>query len=858
MPRQPTTSEARSGLRAPADDPGRRVPLAGGWGLWPWICLRGAGFAADRVLALAAADVDRHLDELEARCGALERARREALAACETACRHAGREELSVLRRSRRKLRSGRFPDGVGLGPEPAAALARLHRADEACRATEERLAEYLARERVRLGNALRDEARDERFREALGWQNRRALRTGIDALLRQPPGAGDAHTRQHELLVARYLQRYAVKNDTVSFFGPIGWGTAAAEGPAIEVRPGPALVSERSVCFEHWAIAALAERLARQVALRPWLRPRRLPTVRVEQTILHLPDGRRVRLSAELAWLLATCDGERTTRELARAMLAEPALGVGGEEEVYQLIERGERRGLLVWTFEIPTEDAHPENALRRQLEAIDAPALRAPALDALDELVARREAVARAAGDAGALERAMSELEATFGRLTGREATRQAGKTYAGRSLVYEDCRRDVELVIGPPVLDRIAPALRCVLTSARWFTHAVAVRFRARCEEAYEALRRETGDRAVDGARFLSRIEPSLAADQYQPSPLIRAVGEELHQRWGPLLGPLPDGGEIALRSEDLGPRVDAAFAAPGPGWPMARYHSPDLLLAAASREAIRRGEFTPVLGEIHPSCNTLLSPVLLARHPHPQLLLQAREIDVPERLIAPVMPQQSTHRAAYHSRCERDFHLEIGATRSWRPRSQVVEVSQLVVEKIDGRLLVRTRCGELRFDVVAFFEHFLVGGAGHLTILPPAARSPRVTIDALVIARECWRFAPDELTFAKPGPPERCLVEANRWARGHGIPRFVFAKVPEEPKPVYVDFHSPLYVEIFVKLVRKASAVRVTEMLPRHGENWLTDREGARYTCELRIAAVDPLPWNPTLQTALGAA
>lgn len=79
--------------------------------------------------------------------------------------------------------------------------------------------------------------------------------------------------------------------------------------------------------------------------------------------------------------------------------------------------------------------------------------------------------------------------------------------------------------------------------------------------------------------------------------------------------------------------------------------------------------------------------------------------------------------------------------------------------------------------------------------------------------------------------------------------HGLPRRVFVKVPEEPKPVYVDFESLLFVEIFAKLARKATAVLVSEMIPGLEELWLTDAEGNHYTSELRLVAVDPVGWRP---------
>jgi len=73
--------------------------------------------------------------------------------------------------------------------------------------------------------------------------------------------------------------------------------------------------------------------------------------------------------------------------------------------------------------------------------------------------------------------LDQALDALEASFTRLTGAEATRKAGATYAARTLVYEDCQRDIDIELGAPLLDALGPPLTLLLTSARWITHQAA---------------------------------------------------------------------------------------------------------------------------------------------------------------------------------------------------------------------------------------------------------------------------------------------------------------------------------------------------------------------------------------------
>ena len=78
---------------------------------------------------------------------------------------------------------------------------------------------------------------------------------------------------------------------------------------------------------------------------------------------------------------------------------------------------------------------------------------------------------------------------------------------------------------------------------------------------------------------------------------------------------------------------------------------------------------------------------------------------------------------------------------------------------------------------------------------------------------------------------------------------------FARVSFEMKPVYVDFESPVSVDVLAKFLRRGAKessemlVTVTEMLPTPRQCWLTDAEGKRYTSELRVIAVNPQPWRP---------
>jgi hypothetical protein len=71
-----------------------------------------------------------------------------------------------------------------------------------------------------------------------------------------------------------------------------------------------------------------------------------------------------------------------------------------------------------------------------------------------------------------------------------------------------------------------------------------------------------------------------------------------------------------------------------------------------------------------------------------------------------------------------------------------------------------------------------------------------------------------------------------------------------RVPVELKPTAADFRSIVLVNLFAKHIRMTQAAghtqfSLTEMLPDTDQLWLTDRQGGRYSSELRIIAYDSM-------------
>jgi hypothetical protein len=833
---------------------------AGRWGLWRTLSVRGAGFPAAGVLRLADAGCTAAADRLAVVEGEAETLRQAALEALRGERGAAGRDRLKVLAKALRRVERGE-PAAVaeGLAAATASAVGAWEAAIGSLTAERATYQAAFAAAAERLDHALRAVAADERFREAVLWQNRHAATTGVATFLRRSveEGPSSKHHRQQARMLAFYLQRYCTKNDTIGFFGPVGWARLTEGAEVITVRPGKELLAARQVYFEGWAIDAIAERLAEDEAMRPWLAPRLSPYLRREGNLYITSSGRTIELGPLSSALIAGCDGTRSARELIA--------GLGDLTEANVAVLTGmlgdfHAQGILRWGFQIPMSPT-PELSLRELLLAIGDEPLREPALALLDEMIRGRDAVTRAAGKPDELERALGDLETTFTRATGKASTRGDGQLYAGRTLVYEECLRDLDVELGAPFLAELAPALSLVLSSARWFTHYLKTSHREMFAQVYAELSAQMGSAQVDVLTFSRTALPRIVSRQPQ-----REMQNELQARWERVLALPPGERRVAYRSADLRPLVQREFAAPGPGWQKARYHSPDLLIAASSVEAIRQGDYQVVLGEVHSAMNALDRWVFFTQHPHPELLRAAIASDLPEPSIIPISPKTwrseeasaalglpvpaASGRTDTASRLAKDYFLDFSLEPSGLPSSRVLPIGELVVEPGADGLVVGPRDGSARFGIIDFYQLVMnVQTLQSFRVLPAGTYTPRVTIDKLVVTRESWALPARTLDFAQEPTGAERFAAVRRWAGRRAMPRFLYAKTPLEKKPFYIDLESPILVENFAKAIRRAAKsdpeapINVSEMLPELDRTWLPDAAGNRYTCELRMVALD---------------
>ncbi len=219
------------------------------------------------------------------------------------------------------------------------------------------------------------------------------------------------------------------------------------------------------------------------------------------------------------------------------------------------------------------------PERALRPLLDDTTG----------LDRLEAAREAVAAAPREQVAA--ALDRLDRVFEQVAGRPASRVEGDSGGGRTIAYLDCLRDLDLKLGPSVLEELRVSLPPVLYASRWW-----------CGRVFDR-----------GAELLGAIA--------RPGPLAPQLGALMGAGFGLW-------NQMADEQRELQRRWAAgdAFADWTPAWHGSRYHSADLQLAAPNADALARGDFLIVLGDFHGGDNPLAQGLFGLRHPSPGGLLR----------------------------------------------------------------------------------------------------------------------------------------------------------------------------------------------------------------------------------------
>ena len=683
-------------------------------------------------------------------------------------------------------------------------------------------------------------------FREAIAWQNPGII-AALDGVSGVIPGApSNRKHRERERTIARYWQRYCAKTETIGFYGPVCWVTLDPSAGAVRSVPGPALLRERRVFLEYWAVTEYADRIAASLAVRRWLSPVLQPQLTLRGGQVWAPAKPPVPLSRAERCVVERLDGRKPAKDIAEEAVADAASDLRKVDDVYLLLDRLVQREIVRWDFNLPV-NRECEQLLRAHMETVGDSEEKSRAIAGLDRLGAALRDVATVAANHVELPRAIARLDAEFTAITGIEPTRRSGQMYAARRIYFEEATRDVTVTIGESILKAIAKPLAVLMQAARWVSVALAAEYGRALRDIYDELSAEIGSAAVPLGEIWYLAQGLFYGASGRPADRVVA---ELARRWMELfqIGAVASEHEVRCGSDDLLVAVEQMFPACKPGWPDARLHSPDLQICAESIEAIERGDFSVVLGELHAAWATNACACAVAGHPAPGELAAALKADLGGGRIYPLLPSdwpRHSARTVFALDDADDVMLGIlpapGAVQE-----RLLPVSSVTVSDADGVLVAEAADGR-NWPLEAVFARLLSEVAVDVfKVAATGPHTPRIVIDSMVIARETWRTTVGECDLIANTKVAEAFLAARRWRRELGLPERVFVKLETEVKPLFVDFSGPLYVASFSHMLRAArtkvgndAKLVITEMLPTPDQAWLTDVDGRGYLSELRL-------------------
>lgn len=675
------------------------------------------------------------------------------------------------------------------------------------------------------------------------------------------------------------YLQRFCAKCETSSHFGPFAAGRIIPErqGVTWEYDAGLSCVAY----YAHWVTAELARQISRDHSLAHEARPRRTPFSFLAGNLLCVLDyhfearpvayqegpGRvemlpAVELSPDDRALWSACNGDRSIRELFTWWR-----DINPSEEWEQFQSRLatlERHGALILTFEIPTGSAAPLADLRALLP----PA--APASARWLHFIERathdlQEFAATHAVDAR--QRLYESLRQQAEDATGAPSTRGLGQIYADRSVLYEECQRHLhKLSIGGDLARAISHDLALyydlILLTPRHRLAAEREMLATWFHERFGTVQH------VSMATFLTVFAEDEAILEGRYTLIDASVDAIEHEINRQLLPSSSDQrAEFHLTPEAIRSAI-------------ARYHipipticNPDVMVCASSIEATRRGDFQLLVGDFHVEREIIShrswSPQTEETFPslgQDVLELCRASLGVDEEFVDVIREHISTSSSTQLVLECPDLEV-LG--RSPKPRRDVLALRDLQVHLTPVGL--RSYAPRLKrfirllypgmfawakrnaLDIFGFpqvYESLVITGRGREHL-------PRIVMDRVVLQRELWRIPTTAL--ANPvtigrrrldGGKEGEFLRAKAVQREFHLPRYGFAKISTEPKPIFVDFDAPLLARQLIRLgARSSGVVEFTELFPPHDGLWLEDVCG-RYVTEFRFALCWPGPLAAT--------
>ena len=639
---------------------------------------------------------------------------------------------------------------------------------------------------------------------------------------------------RANERHVLLYLQRVCAKNDSLSEFGPEGWGTIEGESGALSLIPEPG-VAKRETFLERWTAHGAATALNADPEVRIELPPRLNPSGRIDGDKFVFTDtGETAPLDPRMTAILAACDG------------ATPAHSLGVEIET---LEQLAEQNLIRWEMEVPALEPHAFDVLISDVACWRDGPVRTRWLELLQPIAALPAKFTAATETRARL----TIVEEASERLEQLGAHKDSSRfLYSAANPIGEECFRECGFSISEDLINEVA------LEAAPWIDLW-------RDNYAFVASRVAAGLRRLlaqaplqDGAlplpafiRHCAMLRmpltgPAMVAFAHTAFREVKVAFQET-------LRARADEPECELSAEDC-QFVRRNFQYEQ--FEEYTYPSADLQLGAKSVEAVARGEYQWVLAELHPSV-ALLHHGFYWSCPDKAALSRA--------LTTVICGQPNVHFGFFAADFTAttavrffdalpDFTYFVASERGNRDWQMVPpSETEVFINEQNGDVGLRRRGS--RAYLGSFARAWVIPLGFHPFSFSLGAHTPRLRCGKVVVQRRSWTIALEELSSGDFTGISSHLVSAiERLRAQRNLPRYIYIRPTEQAlrrsgaegrdkdtKPVFIDLESYLFLEIFHRWLVKAGELEVTEMLPDPDHLLWREPDGRR-TFELRTQII----------------
>ncbi len=647
------------------------------------------------------------------------------------------------------------------------------------------------------------------------------------------PPRKKRARARERHLLL--YLQRICAKNDTLSEFGPGGWGIIEADMSGIRLSP-EAGIATRETFLERWTAHGVAAGLNSDRDIRVELSPRLHPNGWIDGNQFIFTDtAEATPLDPKTVDILLRCDG------------ATPAYSFGEEIDA---LEQLAAQNMIRWEVEVSALDPHAFDVLISDILHWRDNPVRTRWLKLLQPIAALPSKFAQAKEITSRAE-IMDEARRQLQNLGAARETSDRF-LYSAANPIGEECFRECHFSIGEELINEVAAEGEPWIDLWRDNYAFVASRVSAGLRALFEKAPLQNG--AIALPAFLRHCEtlrmpltgPAMVALAHMAFQEVKAAfRERMRDR--------PEAEEWELTADDCH-FIREKFHYEK--FDEFTYPSADLQIEATSLEAVARGEYRWILAELHP-------PVALLHH--------GFYWSCPDKAaLGNALAQTTKGCPSFHfgffvadftaTTTVRLFdaipdRTSFVASQRGNPRWRIIPPAEIevYVDQKSGDICLRTR-GTQEY-LGSFARAWVIPLGFHPFHFGRAPHMPRLRCGRIIVQRRSWTVTFEELGSGDYTGISRDLVLAIERLRAEKEwPRYVYIRPSEQAlrrsgaegrdkdtKPVFIDLESYLFLEIFHRWLTKAGELEVSEMLPDPNHLLWQEPDGRR-SFELRTQIV----------------